>query len=80
MGTLESVFAGVMIAIISLFIGKMWGEKSKVSDGVCKERQEGCFTAVCVELQSIKDSQKEMKDDMKEIKRQFFSMQGKNLD
>ncbi len=77
MGTIETIFAGVMISVISLFIGKMWGEKSKVSDDMCKERQGGCFTAVCVELTSIKESQKEMKEDMKEIKRQLFSMQGK---
>jgi hypothetical protein len=42
MNTFESVLVGIVIALVSGFIGKALGSRSKITEGLCDERRKSC--------------------------------------
>lgn len=79
MTSLEQIMTGIIIAVISTIIGKIWGEGGKVSKSQCIERQTSCTNNMCTALESIKENQREMKEDVRIIKDQLFDLYGKKF-
>lgn len=73
MTPVESILSGIIIALVALIFGKLWGEKGKLTEEQCLQRQKSCSTVFCHDLTMIKDDQREMKDDIKEIKKYIMN-------
>jgi len=53
---LETVFGGIVVGLIGAAAGKMWGEKGKVSNATCSERQMGCMKVVSSDISYMKET------------------------
>ena len=65
---LETILGGIVVALAAGSIGTFFGEKNKVSDTACKERQGGCIKVLETHLSYIKDTVDEIKKDIKDMK------------
>jgi len=74
MTNLETVLLGLLISVISLTLGKLWGEHGKVDEEHCLERQEVCASHLCSELKNIKESQKELKANLDDIRDRIYEI------
>jgi len=67
----ETILGGTVIGVVSSALGIFIGGKGKLPkedfQRICNERQNSCSTHICSEIGHMKESQKEMKVDIKEI-------------
>lgn len=75
MTPIEYILSGIAVALFAGLLGYIVGDKNKISgkkfDNICKERQASCSTHICSELEHIKEDQKDMKKDIKELLRRI---------
>ncbi|NIT61966.1 MAG: hypothetical protein GWN00_38960 [Aliifodinibius sp.] len=57
----ESVLGGLVIALVSAFLGKFFGEHGKVSDKVCERKRASCTALFDEKLDHILKEVKELK-------------------
>lgn len=69
MSIAETILGGIIVALVAMILGKLWGEKGKLTEEQCEARRAACATPFCHDLEMIKAAQKEMKEDIKEIKK-----------
>lgn len=77
--TLDHVLSGIIIAIVSLGLGKIWGDVGKVSFKQCQAFRDGCTGTNDTCLEAIKENQREMKEDIREIKSHLLEIYGDKL-
>jgi len=63
----EGISIGIIVALFSGILGILIGGAGKVSKETCNNKRNSCNTIVCNELKHIKEEQKEMKLDIKEL-------------
>jgi len=68
---LEQVFGGIIIAVGGTGLGGLIFGKNKLTkeefQELCSERQHHCTALMCVELKHLRESQEEVKRDMKAV-------------
>lgn len=61
MSFLETILSGFVLCIISGFIGKVIGEKGKISIDECKDHRKGCSALLCQKIDSLSKRVDELK-------------------
>ena len=67
MSVWEDIIKGIILAIIGTLIGIAVGGRNKMSRLECRERQQSCTLHVCSEIGHLREEQKEIKTDIKDI-------------